>query len=326
MKNNRKARKERLIMLGSSLFVLTALTLTGVYVKGSSTKEKAEEYKLELSQPTEKSDTVEGNEGMALTEANLTDEMPNNDMDYAPLPEDVQLEEANSGKVENPKLAESVQLKEAENLFGEMEEGLIDEYLEEADRKNKEEETGESNTTESDAEESGTEESTAKAGETKEEGKEDKEVSGSATIEKTALDFSEEESIVLPVVGNVLINYSMDGPTYFATLNQYKRCPAMVIGAAEGTGVASIADAQIAEIRTTPELGTSVVMNLGNGYSCIYGQLTNLQVSEGSYVKKGDIIGSIAAPTKYYSVEGANLYFEMTKDGAAVDPMSYVAE
>ena len=32
--NRNREKKERLIMLGSAVFVLTALTMTGVYVKG----------------------------------------------------------------------------------------------------------------------------------------------------------------------------------------------------------------------------------------------------------------------------------------------------
>ena len=39
-------------------------------------------------------------------------------------------------------------------------------------------------------------------------------------------------------------------------------------------------------------------------------------------VVTGDPIGKVAAPTMYYSVEGTNVYFKLTKDGVPVDPMS----
>ncbi len=42
-------KKEQVIMLTSSLFVLTALTMTGVYVKGNNAKEQKEEYRLDFS-------------------------------------------------------------------------------------------------------------------------------------------------------------------------------------------------------------------------------------------------------------------------------------
>ena len=41
---------------------------------------------------------------------------------------------------------------------------------------------------------------------------------------------------------------------------------------------------------------------------------------EGSYVESGEIIAFIAAPTKYFSVEGSNLYLKLTMNGVPVDP------
>ena len=48
---------------------------------------------------------------------------------------------------------------------------------------------------------------------------------------------------------------------------------------------------------------------------------TNISVEEGSHVEKGEVLGTVAAPTKYYSVEGTNAYFALTLDEVAVDPM-----
>ena len=59
-----------------------------------------------------------------------------------------------------------------------------------------------------------------------------------------------------------------------------------------------------------------------HGYELTYGQLTDLAVAEGDMVVTGDPIGKVAAPTMYYSVEGTNVYFKLTKDGVPVDPMS----
>ena len=70
--------------------------------------------------------------------------------------------------------------------------------------------------------------------------------------------------------------------------------------------------------------GTTVTMELGNGYQAVYGQLTGLEVAEGDTIKQGTIIGYINAPTKYYSQEGSNLYFAMKKDGEPIDPIVYL--
>ena len=67
-------------------------------------------------------------------------------------------------------------------------------------------------------------------------------------------------------------------------------------------------------------------MDLGNGYSASYGELKDLSVAEGQYVNTGDLIGYLSQPTKYYSVEGVNLYFEMEKDGNPVNPMDFMEQ
>lgn len=43
-------------------------------------------------------------------------------------------------------------------------------------------------------------------------------------------------------------------------------------------------------------------------------------------VKEGDVIGSIAKPTKYYSIEGSNLYFQVMNDEKPVNPMSLLRD
>ena len=44
----------------------------------------------------------------------------------------------------------------------------------------------------------------------------------------------------------------------------------------------------------------------------------------GDRVSRGDLLGFVSEPTKYYSVEGSNLYFQMLKDGEPVNPMDYL--
>ena len=56
-------------------------------------------------------------------------------------------------------------------------------------------------------------------------------------------------------------------------------------------------------------------------YEAIYGQLKNLNVKNGQKIAKGDIVGHIAKPTKYYTEEGTNLYFEVKENGKSVDPL-----
>ena len=138
------------------------------------------------------------------------------------------------------------------------------------------------------------------------------------------LSFADNSKLMWPVDGNVILNYSMDKSIYFETLNQYKYHPAIVIGAEEGTEVWCAARGEVSDIRVNEETGTTLTMALGSGYEAVYGQLKELAVKEGDMVDAGALIGYVSEPTKYYTVEGSNLYFQLLKDGNPVDPMSYL--
>ncbi len=142
-----------------------------------------------------------------------------------------------------------------------------------------------------------------------------------------ALSFNTEDGLLWPVQGNVIMDYSMEHTTYFATLMQYKCNPAIIIDAEVGEDVLAATDAVVTAIDAdNEETGYTVTMSIGDGYSLIYGQLDKNSVSlqVGDSVKEGDVIGIIAKPTKYYTVEGSNLYFEVTQNDETVNPMLYL--
>lgn len=150
----------------------------------------------------------------------------------------------------------------------------------------------------------------------------DEDTQAISTAMQPTLNFEEGDSLVWPVVGNVLINYSMDKTIYFPTLDQYKYNPAIVIQASEGDMITAAAAGKVTSVFEDAQIGTAVTMDLGNGYEVTYGQLDNVLVSEGSYVSMGDMIAQVAAPTAYYSVEGTNVYFKLTKDKTPINPMT----
>lgn len=145
-------------------------------------------------------------------------------------------------------------------------------------------------------------------------------------VSAPSLSFSEETQMEWPVNGNILLDYNMDQTIYFPTLDQYKLSPAIAVQAVEGAPVLASVPGTVYSIEESAQTGTTVTMELGSGYQAVYGQLKDLAVEEGQTVEKGDVIGYIAAPTKYYSEEGSNLYFAMKKDGEPVDPIAYLPE
>ncbi len=65
------------------------------------------------------------------------------------------------------------------------------------------------------------------------------------------------------------------------TLDQYKLSPAISVQAVEGAPVVSAVNGTVYSIENNAQTGTTVTMELGNGYQAIYGQLTDLDVAEG---------------------------------------------
>lgn len=138
------------------------------------------------------------------------------------------------------------------------------------------------------------------------------------------LSFKTDDGLAWPVQGNVIMNYSMDHTIYFATLMQYKCNPAIIIDAEIGTEVKAAAKGVVSSIdENNAETGFTVTMNIGDDYSLVYGQLNKDSVAlvVGDTVEEGDVIGTIAQPSKYYSVEGSNLYFQVMDADQTVNPM-----
>ena len=138
-----------------------------------------------------------------------------------------------------------------------------------------------------------------------------------------ALHFDPEDGMLWPMEGNVILNYSMDSTIYFATLDQYKYNPAVIIAGDVNSKVYAVAKGKIQSIETNEVTGCTVTEDLGDGYLAVYGQLKEPEFAVGDYVEAGHVIGYVTEPTKYYSVEGSNLYFELRKDGVPVDPIEF---
>ncbi len=322
--NRNGAKKEKVIMALSSVFVLAALTATGLFFRGSN-EEKNDGYVVDFSAIENESAELAKNEGDAVqgimdgaeglnaagTEGIHENAVTADDLDYDPY-----FQETNSPSVENEDSEENTEEQaESDKKEGEEEKGKKAESKDSQKDKEKNEK-GEEGMIDENID-SATLEEVARMEEM-----EDTMAIATSTSIQPALTFSDKDTLAWPIVGNVLINYSMDKTVYFPTLEQYKYNPAIIISAVEGETITAAANGKVNRIYTDSELGNVVVMELGNGYELTYGQLKDITVSEGGFVNQGDMIGSVAAPTKYYVVEGCNVYFKMTKDGTPVNPMT----
>ena len=143
-----------------------------------------------------------------------------------------------------------------------------------------------------------------------------------STADIVAEGFSDSAVITLqwPVEGEVLLPFSMDQSIYFKTLAQYQYNPAMIIAGKVNDKVYFVAKGKITDISTNEETGCTITQDIGDGYTAIYGQLKEVRFHVGDMVESGHVAGYVSEPTKYYSVEGSNVYFQLLKDGVPVDP------
>lgn len=135
------------------------------------------------------------------------------------------------------------------------------------------------------------------------------------------LTFNEEVGLKWPVNGEVAKNYSMDKLIYFPTLGVFKANPALFISAQEGTNVKCAYKGKVTKVGENKEVGKYVEIDIGNEYKILYGQLDSVQVKEGDNVEEDRVIAKVAKVSSYYAKEGNHLYFMVTQNNEAVDPM-----
>ncbi|MCD8038503.1 MAG: M23 family metallopeptidase [Lachnospiraceae bacterium] len=278
-------QKERLSIIAASVFVLSALTLTGVYLSaGNGTK--AEDNKIDFAKLEQEndSDTQEETDDTRFVSGKATSEQPSGSTSLA----DSRFENASDTKEDMYDLSDNNDM-DVEPGFKEVNSGNVTSVLTE-------------NTTL---------EGTDKAA-----------VYMSEEAREEPVSFSGDKALTLPVVGEVLIDYSMDKAVYYETMQQYRYSPALVLAAAEGTVITAAAEGIVTDVYYDARTGNTVVFDLGNGYELTYGQLTDIAVETGDRVSEGDMVGKVAAPTVYYSEEGSNVYFKLTKDGTPINPLS----
>ena len=113
---------------------------------------------------------------------------------------------------------------------------------------------------------------------------------------------------------------------YFSSLVLFKFSPALICFGADGDQVIAGAAGIVKSIDVTAQTGTTVNLDLGNGYELLIGQLKEVPLNVGDTVEANTVVGYVSKPTKYYSLEGCNVYYAMKKDGQPVNPTDYMGE
>lgn len=312
-RNKQGIRKDRIVMLAASAFALTALTLTGVYVNQKNQEQEKDGYYLDLSsldssqteQVPQTADQIGSYFDPTNNDMDVDPAYTQTEVDSAMLPaEDQAYLESNAGTVLSSAGARAGYGNENRTdtrteADAERELALEDDLMVQSNSANVQQDSV--NVIEED------ENGLAMA---------------APNVKDVSLSFSMEEGLAWPIAGEVILNYSMDKAVFFETLNQYRYNPSIVIAAVVGEPICAAADGRVLSICDNVETGGTITCDLGDGYILTYGQLTDFKVAEGDYVERGQILGYVAEPSIFFSKEGANVYFEMTKDGESVNPIT----
>ena len=130
-------------------------------------------------------------------------------------------------------------------------------------------------------------------------------------------------SFCKPIEGEILKVYSPDKVIYSKTLELWKVHDGIDIKAEEGTYVKSIERGTVEKIYQDSFLGTTIVIDHGQGYKSSYSNLDNTTLVKAKQsVKKGEKIAKIGKTSIGEIKDEAHLHFMLYKNNESEDPSS----
>lgn len=147
------------------------------------------------------------------------------------------------------------------------------------------------------------------------------------TVPATPAPATAPTAYLWPVRGDVLTAYSVDVLAYDPTMADWRTHTGIDIAASAGTEVRAAAAGTVASVTSDVMMGTTVVVDHGGGITTTYANLASVPTVEaGDALSSGDILGSVGNTAIAESALPDHLHFSMEKDGAPVDPLSYLTK
>ncbi len=130
-----------------------------------------------------------------------------------------------------------------------------------------------------------------------------------------------------PVKGEVLAAHSVETLAYDETMGDWRTHAGMDIAATLGTQVVAAAQGTVIDVSFDELMGATVTVEHQDGLESKYCNLAaKPTVAVGNEVETGSVIGSVGATAAAEGARASHLHFELSKDGAAVDPLDYLPE
>lgn len=129
------------------------------------------------------------------------------------------------------------------------------------------------------------------------------------------------EYFIIPLSGNITKNFSDKTLQYSKTFGDMRLHSGIDISSDVGTTVKSAGSGTVTEIYKDAMLGTTVIIDHGNGIIIKYcGLNDNTLVNKSDTVLAGTELGSLGSvPSE--TADGSHLHLEVYKDGVAVSPL-----
>ena len=128
-----------------------------------------------------------------------------------------------------------------------------------------------------------------------------------------------------PLIGTVEKAYSVEDLVYSKTMSDWRTHDGIDIAAALGAKVMSVADGIVADVYDDDFLGTTVVIDHGNGIKSHYSNLAATPVvKKGDKITGGAVIGAVGTTAQCEIGEVSHLHFAMTRNDETCDPNNYL--
>lgn len=122
----------------------------------------------------------------------------------------------------------------------------------------------------------------------------------------------------MPVRGRLSSRYGM---RFHPILHRYKLHTGDDLAAGYGAPIRAAHGGRVLWSGWKKAYGNTVIVDLGNGVTTLYGHASKLSVRAGQPIRRGEVIGNVGS-TGWST--GPHLHFEVRKNGKPVDPTSYL--
>ena len=127
-----------------------------------------------------------------------------------------------------------------------------------------------------------------------------------------------------PLQGEVLTAFSMEELVYNPALGDWRTHDGVDIAAPVGTAVLAACAGTVLSVEEDPLLGTTVVLDHGDGYQTTYANLAGKpDAAAGDKVNAGEAIGAVGT-TAAAEDAAPHLHFAVSREGKAVNPQEFL--